>query len=97
MLFDPKWNRQNQPSIAGFKAWLEQRRLEKFDYQDCSRCALAQYLQSIGTTWWDLLGKDSGLLTRLNWFAASAARTQRSQWITGGDVLAEMQRPGITG
>jgi hypothetical protein len=99
MLYDPKWDK---PSVAGFRAWLERQDQEAtFDYNDCNRCAVGQYLISAGTSWH---GHCTGanLVGELNVFAAAAmiAAYRRSQVEPGqrparptfGAVLREMDK-----
>lgn len=62
MLYDPKWE---QPSLAGFVAWLETMPASKaYDwYGPC--CAVDQYLISIGKPW----EKDNTTITLMNHLA----------------------------
>jgi hypothetical protein len=83
MLYDPKWDK---PSVAGFRAWLEQQDPEAtFTYADCERCAVGQYLISIGSHW---RRTDCYMVNTLNAFACMAARGTHSP--TFGAVLREI-------
>ena len=84
MLYDPKWGR---PSVAGFKAWLERQDPdEKFVYADCDRCAVGQYLTSIGMRWRTM--DDPVMLNNLNMFACRAVHCNVE---TFGAVLREIE------
>jgi hypothetical protein len=83
MLYDPKWEKP-KPSLAGFHAWLEQQNEDAtFHYADCNRCAVGQYLNSIGTNWtntnWEVRHE-------LNWFAMRAAMITNPQNPTFGPI-----------
>jgi hypothetical protein len=88
MLYDPKWEK---PSLAGFKRWLEQQYPdETFNYRDCDRCAVGQYLASIGTTWSQA---DAHIVGNLDYYACRAtnnALRHHSAQVTFGAVLREM-------
>jgi hypothetical protein len=84
MLYDPRWEK---PSVAGFKAWLERQDPDAtFVYSDCDRCAVGQYLISIGTCWRQT-GFDS--VNELNMFACRAACGTHTP--TFGAVLREIE------
>ena len=83
MLYDPKWDK---PSVAGFRAWLERQDPdETFTYADCERCAVGQYLISIGSHW---RRADCSMVNTLNAFVCLAHSRMLSP--TFGAVLREM-------
>ena len=85
MLYDPKWDK---PSVAGFRAWLERQDPgERFTYSDCERCAVGQYLISIGSHW---RRADCNMVNTLNAFACQASRGTHSP--TFGAVLREIDK-----
>ena len=85
MLYDPKWGR---PSVAGFKAWLERQNPDAtFCYADCDRCAVGQYLTSIGLAWRTV--DDIDMLNSLNVFACRAVHGNGRT--TFGAVLREIE------
>jgi hypothetical protein len=92
MLYDPKWD---EPSVAGFRAWLERQDPdETFSYSNCNCCAVGQYLKSVGTSWHDA---GSSLVSVLNNFAVGAwiAAGRGDGWHerpTFGAVLREMDK-----
>jgi hypothetical protein len=85
MLYNPKWSR---PSVAGFKAWLERQDPDAtFFYADCNRCAVGQYLTSIGMRWRTM--DDPVMLNALNVFACRAVHG--NGLTTFGAVLREIE------
>lgn len=50
MLYDPKrWKTKTVPTLAGFIEFLGgQRKNKRYDWANCSRCAIAQYLSRLG-------------------------------------------------
>lgn len=79
-----------EPSVAGFKAWLEMQPKEgTFEYFRCKKCAVGQYLTSLGLNPTD----DPLIFFQLNQFpkAVSYSRDWAAH-ITFGDVLAEIER-----
>ncbi len=61
MLYDPKWEQKATPTIDGFISWLAQQNPDQeYDYF-CERCAIGQYFESLGTSYIDVIKKDSDL------------------------------------
>jgi hypothetical protein len=85
MLCDPKWDK---PSVAGFRAWLEQQDPEeRFNYGSCRYCAVGQYLDSVGTSWDQTAGF---MVEELNKFAYRAVLRDNTCLPTFGAVLREI-------
>ena len=90
MLSNPKWGKE--PSMRGFREWLKtQDPNQRFDYRDCRRCAVGQYLASCGTNWhtFNEAGREAkDLLGRMNGRAFKAAISfGRDGTATFGEVL----------
>lgn len=57
MLYDKKWDLKTplSPTLVGFKKWLsKQEPNRRYIYSDSSKCAVAQYMNSIGYNHYDL-------------------------------------------
>lgn len=90
MLYNPKWSK---PNVKGFKTWLEkQPQDQRFDFASCRTCAVGQYLESIGTEWFELDRRNPSLLCELNSFAARVATFDNRLHPTFGDVLHEVRK-----
>lgn len=89
MLYDKRWDRK--PSVPGFVAWLErQDSAQAFDYGDCDRCAVGQYIGTMGKTFQSMVEEgqsEHDLLEELNGFAHVAWRSKANRRPTFGEVL----------
>lgn len=93
MLYDPKWEvKTKQPSIEGFVAWLRKQPADKtFEYWDCRKCAVGQYLRTFGSSWDKMFygpDRDNDLLSSLNDIPTRAYKAAIGSTLTFGQVLA---------
>lgn len=81
------------PSVAGFKAWLERQPREiTFDYWTPAACAVRQYLDSLRVHW----SECRIVAQACNRFAYRAEMIARNRLPTFGDVLAEIEKAGVS-
>lgn len=74
MLHNPDWDKT--PSFDGFVAWLQQQDpKKKYDYWDVHRCPIAQYLETVGTTYSEFCAAgNAGMLRRWNGHVTAGGR-----------------------